>query len=225
MRIISTALTLFFIAACAPRFIQPTFVLSEDDGIPFHIDPEDRDVYVYQNPNLKAKSYSKFLINPVKIYSNEPHSIKPEEEKTLTEGFRKEIIDAIQGGYPIVEKSGPGVLRVRAAILDIQPASVQLDEEKFVVLRLDTILAHVSMQLECVDSVSGERVAALMHRLGDEKYLHKNPQARFLNVREAFGEWARSLRARLDRAKARPDGWLDGFDREENKRLRSEEGE
>jgi hypothetical protein len=97
------------------------------------------------------------------------------------------------------------------------------DEDKFLVLRLDTLLARVAMELDCVDSVSGERAAALVHTLKNRKYFEKGTPARLLNVRDAFGIWAQSLRKRFDAAKARADGGFEEFESEDRK-LRFEEG-
>ena len=200
------AVPLFLTNACVPRMVEPVSVLAK--GTSFRTDPQDKDVVLYRNPNIKITSYSKFLIDPVKVFSNESHSLTPKEASLLAENFRTELIESLKDGYPIVTEAGPGVLRVRTAIQDIQPAHVELDEDKFIVLRMDTLLSRVAMEIECVDSLSGERVAALIHTLYDQKYFEKKTAARLLNIREAFGIWTQSLRKRFDEAKARPDSGL-----------------
>jgi hypothetical protein len=83
------------LAACARPIAKPVSVF--DNTLPFHPDPTDKDVLMYQNPNLKVSSYSKFLIDPVKIYSNESsggHGISPKEEKMITDSFRQELVTA-----------------------------------------------------------------------------------------------------------------------------------
>lgn len=197
--------TLFFVTACRPMF-PPISVFV--DNVPFRTDPQDSNVLIYQSPHLKAISYSKFLIEPVHIYSNESagnRGIEPKEELLLAETFRQQLMDVLKNGYEIVDKPGPGVLRIRTAILDIQPAHVELDENKFIVLRLDTLLARVAMELDCLDSVSGERVAALIHTLKGRRYMEKGKAVRFSNIQEAFGVWTLSLRKRFDEARSRPN--------------------
>jgi hypothetical protein len=213
------------ITACVPRILKPISVFGTD--VPFQTDSENPDVLIYQHPSLRASSYSKFLIDPVKIISNESpgHGLAPQEEKRLAESFREELIKALDNRYEITNEPAAGVLRIKTAILDIQPAHLELDEEEFIVLRLDTLLARVSMELECVDAATGERVAALIHRLQGDRFMTKEKKTRLLNIREAFHDWTRSLRQRLDEAKARPRKEFDGPDREENKRLKLEQGE
>jgi hypothetical protein len=121
----------------------------------------------------------------------------------ITESFRQELVTALKDGYTVVESSGPGVLRIRAAILDIQPAHIETDEDKFLILRLDTMLSRVSMELECVDTMSGEKVAALIHSLNGKRYMESGKAARLANVREAFGLWTRSLKKRLDASRSK----------------------
>ena len=197
------------------------------EGVPLRRDVQDKDVWVYQNPNRKAVYYSKFLIDPVIISSNESSNrgISPKEETQLAESFREQLIASLKDGYQIVDKAGPDVLRIKTAILDIQPSHVELDEEKFLVLRLDTLLASVSMEMDCLDSVSGERVALLVHTLEDGRYRGKDKKQRLLNIRDAFTWWTTSLRERFDAAKRRPVVDLDGPDHDVHRRIKAEEGE
>lgn len=212
---------LFLIGACVPH---TPYVSSLEDRVPYHEDGGDRAVMIYTNPDLKITSYSNFLIEQVKISSNDSLSLPKKEEEFLAEAFRKELIDVLESGYGIVNEPGPGVLRVRVIIQDIQPAKVDFVEEGAVVLRLDTLLARVAMEIDCLDSVSGERVAALIHTLHDRRYFDREKKKRLLNIREAFGVWARSLRQRFDAAKARASGSFEGRDPAENRKIRFEEG-
>ena len=201
---LTAALAVGALAGCAARSRHPISMLTE--GLSYRQDPSDKDVLIYRNPNVQITSYSKFLIEPVKIFSNEDRAIRPEEKTRLADAFRAQLIDVLKSGNQIVDQPGPGVLRIRTAIQDIQPAHIQTDEERFLVLRLDTVLARVAMELEGVDSVSGEPVVALIHRLTDRRYYEEGTASRLLNVRDAFSIWTRSLRQRFDAARTRPGG-------------------
>jgi len=108
--------------------------------------------------------------------------------------------------------------------MDIQPARVEFDENKFLVIRLDTLLVRVQMELDCVDSLSGERVAALIHTLREREYMRPGTMERMVSVREGFSTWTKLLKNRFDAAKARSERAFEGIDSEENRRLRFEEG-
>lgn len=218
---LATALAFVAAAGCAARARHPFSVLTE--GLSYHPDPSDKDVLIYRNPNLSITSYSKFLIEPVKIFSNEDRAIRPEEKARLADAFRRQLIDVLKDGYSVVDQPGPGVLRIRTAIQDIQPAHIQTDEDRFLVLRLDTVLARVAMELEGVDSDSGEPVVALIHRLNDRRYYEKETASRLLNVRDAFSIWTRSLRQRFDAAQAQP-GSTDNAPSNGTRSLRQQEG-
>jgi hypothetical protein len=223
-RIITVAF-LFMLTSCISHTMKSVSFLG--DEVPYHADPQNKDVLLYQNPNRRVVSYSKFLIDPVKIYSNDLHGIDPKDQALLAETFRKDLI-GILGGLPIVDKGGPGILRIRVAIQDIQPAHIELDEDKMIVLRLDTLLSRVAMELECVDSVTGERVAALIHTLDDRRYFEKEKTTRFVNIQEAFNLWTKSLRKRFDAARAKPEKGFDNSDldwQQEERRRHFEEGE
>jgi hypothetical protein len=59
------------------------------------------------------------------------------------------------------------------------------------------------MELDCTDTISGEKVAALIHSLDGKRYMEPGKAARLANVREAFGLWTRSLKKRLDVARSK----------------------
>jgi hypothetical protein len=183
-------------------------------------------VLLFQNPSIKVTSYTKFMIDPVTIHSNNLQDVSPADQAQLAEMFRTELITVLENGYPIVDRPGIGVLRIRIGIEDIQPAHPETDENKFIVLRLDTLLARVSMQLDCLDSITGERVATLIDTLHDRRFFEREKKKRFLNIRDAFGLWTRSLRKRFDAAGTRPDaGFYDPEIDRGNRQLKFEEGD
>jgi hypothetical protein len=218
------AVVLLLLAGCASGSYVRTPVFG--DAELFRVDTNNRDVLLFQNPAMKVTSYSKFLIDPVKIYSNDLHGISQQDQSQLAEGFRTELINVLQDAYPIVNEAGIGVMRIRIGIENIQPAHLETDENKFLVIRLDTLLARVSMQLDCLDSITGERIATLIDKLHDRRYFEKEKKTRFLNIQDAFRLWTGSLRKRFDAAKTRPDsGFYDPEIDQGNKRLKFEEGD
>lgn len=210
------------VGACVPRMMRSVSFLNDD--IPYRADPHDKNVMIYRNPDLRVTSYSKFLIDPVNIFSNESIALKPEEEATLADNFREELAGVLKPDYEIADHPGPGVLRIRIAIQDIQPAKSGFVEDGAVVLRLDTLLARVAMELDCVDSLSDVRVVALIHTLRDTRYFQKEKKTRLVNIQDAFRIWAVSLRKRFDHSKALSNTGFGAPDSEENRRLKFEEG-
>lgn len=216
-------LPLLIFTSCTSQLLPPVSVFEKD--LHFRPDSEDESVLVYRNPHFDITRYSKFIVAPVKIYSNESSRLSPTEEAALADGFRRELISSLENGYMVVESSDTETLILNTAIQDIQPAHVELDEDRFLVLRLDTLLARVAMELEGLDSVTGERVFGLIHKLEQKKYAGKDPAERLLNIQTAFGEWTRSLRTRFDKAKIRPKPGFDRKDIEEQRKLNFEEGQ
>ena len=214
---------LALMSACAPRLLNPISQLI--GSLPFRTDPQNKDVSIYQNPTRRVTAYSQFMVDRVKIYGNEFQRIKPEDQLILATNFRNELVAALQGAYRIVNDPGPGVLRIRTAILDFQPSHLEFDEDKFLVIRMDTLLTRVQMELDCVDAVTGERIAALIYRLRDPEHTKPETVRRMISAKDAFGIWARSLRTRFDAAKKRDEGAFEGIDPQEERRLRFEEGE
>lgn len=218
------AIPFLIMSACTPRLLRPASLFGENAS--FHQDSEDKNIWIYHHPDLKVTSYSKFLIDPVKIYSDEKNAgMNPAEEKKIARLFQDELIKMLQPVYPIVDQPGPDVLRIQAAIVDIEPAHLELDENKFLVVRLDTSLRRAVMELNCIDGSNGERVAALIHLLHGNRYAGMNKKERLLNIQEAFQAWTQSLLYRFNRAKQRPEASFDGLTPEDHRKLRFQEGE
>lgn len=119
----------------------------------------------------------------------------------LANEFRNELINTLKDGYEIVDSSGAEVLRIRTAIRDIHPAHWELDEDEFVLLKFDTTLESAVMEIDCLDSRTGERVVALVHPLKGRPYMEQENLSRLRNIQDAFRIWAKSLRKRFDEEK------------------------
>jgi len=87
---------------------------------------EDQPNLVYLNPARDLRQYNKVLIDHVVVYFN-PESknkgVDPVQLNQLTQYFHQAIVDALKDRYPIVDRPGEGVLRIRTAITDVEPGS------------------------------------------------------------------------------------------------------
>ncbi len=191
---------IFLSTACANKKLQTISILGE--ALALNPDPTQPDVWIYRHPSLKVSNYTKFLIDPVDIYSRQyagKRGISPDQNILLAQGFWAEAVDALQG-YPITDAPGPAVLRIKIHIRDIHPAHVEFDENKFLLMRFDTEMESGAMEIVCSDSVSNERVIAFVHNLSGSSFRAQENTTRLNLIKEAFRVWALSLRQRLDNA-------------------------
>ena len=153
-----------------------------------------------------AGDYSSFIIDPVVIAFRQPpdkQDFTDEELSELTAYYEEAVTEALSRneGYPIVERPGPGVARMRIGITDV--------EETIGVLNISIYtkitglgLGGASFEGEIVDSVSGKQLAAAV-RWGTGSRILKAGITHMGDAKIAINRWAKDLRAQVDEAHGR----------------------
>jgi hypothetical protein len=165
--------------------------------------------YVSQDPIRNVHKYVAVIVEPPVVYLASDADVKtlPDRGRTaLSEYYQHAITEALEDAFPIVQTSGPLVLRLRSAIIgvDVGPAvpADQKDEKS-----LDRVvnIGKVGTELEFVDSETGQQIAAAVDRqnLGAGAMVGSvdfSKEERFGAATEAFDGWAKRLRNFLDSA-------------------------
>jgi len=175
------------------------------------------------NPNLGAEAitfvstdarknlhgYLAIMVDPIEIYiaTNADENKVPESSRTAVANyFRYALTKAVSDAYPVVDAPGPLVLRLRAALIGIDSggavAANDLPADSKPLAQALNI-GKVGVEMELVDSETGERVAAMVDKatlgagaeVGAEQFSRVE---KFAAAREAFDEWASRVRQFLD---------------------------
>jgi hypothetical protein len=112
----------------------------------------------------------------------------------MSDYFHNALVKAVADGYTVVDQPGPNVIRVRAAITDVEPSDPVA--KAMSVDKIGTGGAEAEMEL--LDSMSSARLAAAVDiRQGGQ------PASRGVweDTRGAFDDWARRFRVWLDEAR------------------------
>lgn len=170
------------------------------------------DALTYVNPD-RMKSlhrYIAIIVDPVEVYvaSNADASLIPERAReTVARYFEHALVSAVSDAFPVIESPGPLVLRLRSAIvgIDLGGPVAPIDSPAMTAKPLDRaiVLEKVSVEMELVDSETGERVAAAVDKatlgagadVGAENFSRLE---RFNEARAAFDQWAGRVREFLD---------------------------
>jgi uncharacterized protein DUF3313 len=75
------------------------------------------------NPTAPLTQYNKVIVDVVGFYGADIKKVPPKQQEALTAMFQKTLTDALATRYQVVEQSGPGVMKVQAAILDAAAAT------------------------------------------------------------------------------------------------------
>ncbi len=102
-------------------------------------------------------AYRAVLIEPTVI---EIESLSDDDKAKLSAAFRDALIERVNGRLPVVETAGPGVLRVRTAIISARRANVPINVVTSLLLT-SVSRGGVAAEAEVVDGGTGRRIAAL----------------------------------------------------------------
>jgi hypothetical protein len=162
----------------------------------------------YIKEGVDLKKYNKVMMDEVVFYfhsSADYEGIRPSEIKELSDEFHKIFVDTL--GDLLTDKPGPDVVRMRLAVTDLEPSKTGLSAVTTVVpvgLAFNLIkkgaggeytgIGSASMEVEFLDSMTNERVAAAIdHAPGG-----KMDMGKLSAVKSAFEFWAERLKTFMD---------------------------
>lgn len=165
--------------------------------------------YVSADAQKNLRGYLAIMVDPIDIYiaTDADESKVPESSRTAVANyFRYALTKAVSDAYPIVDEPGPLVLRLRSALIGVDvggavaAGDVPTDSKP---LAQALNIGKVGVEMELVDSLTGERVAAMVDKatlgagaeVGAEQFSRVE---KFAAAREAFDEWASRVRQFLD---------------------------
>ena len=163
------------------------------------------------HPRKRISDYLKIMIDPVTVFLHpqaQSRGVNPDELKELADYFRDQMASRIlsSGKYEIVHAAGPGVLRIRAAITDVQPSKVLLNVIP-VVGTTGVGVGGASMEAECLDTESGERILAVIATRKGDPFEVQAGSSKWGHTQAVLREWAQVLREALDnRSMQKPIG-------------------
>jgi len=170
------------------------------------------DALTYVSPD-KMKSlhrYVAIIVDPVEVYvaTDAEASLVPERgREAVAKYFEHALVNAVSDAFPVIEYPGPLVLRLRSAIvgIDLGGKVAPLDQPGMTTKPLERaiVLEKVGVEMELVDSETGERIAAAVDKatlgagadVGTENFSRLD---RFNEAKLAFDQWAERVREFLD---------------------------
>jgi hypothetical protein len=175
---------------------------------------EDRAALLYIKYGLDSRTYDKLMFERVTVWLSDDAAYKgidPAVLKELTDYYQNALINAVKDAYQLVDQPGPGVLRVRVAITGLKPAK-PVSNALSTVLPIGWVISgatklttdqnlgtgEAATEIELLDSVTGERVAAAVDRRQGGKAVFRG---RWDDAKESFDFWAKRFRQRLDEAR------------------------
>jgi hypothetical protein len=178
---------------------------------------------VYWKPGVDFRKYDKMLLEPIHVRCTPEKSwfrdASDEELKALLDYFDAAIRKNLEDEFEFVERPGPGVLRLRIALTEMMGANVARDilssaipqplalsTLKRVVLNKATGVGEAAVEMELVDSVTKERLAAGVDKRIGEKFTGKFDKFdQWRAPKAAFDYWAMRMKVRAIESRGGPE--------------------
>jgi hypothetical protein len=147
------------LAGCASQTLTRTGFLSGYDAMvpvggasSFHS---------YVKPNLSPGQYTQYLLDPVIIEPKSALVLTEEETAQLKTDLESAVRQSFEAKFQLAKEAGPGVFRLRFAITGVDKSSPGLNVA-MAILIVPLANGGASTEAEALDSITGERLAALL---------------------------------------------------------------
>jgi hypothetical protein len=174
-----------------------------------------RSALTYRNSELNLSRYNSLILEPVSIWTgpSSPVASLPEEQRqVLANTFTADLNDALRTKCRMTRRSGPGVARIRLALVDATTPNAALNTVATYAPYVSTAYSVASVGLNkgvgyfagtatiegyATDSTNGTVLWQAVDKRGGTTALIKNTLDTQLDVHLAFQAWSKSLLAGL----------------------------
>jgi hypothetical protein len=156
---------------------------------------------LYRNPAKPLKGYNRFIVEPVVVHfapDAKRGGIDPETLNGLAVYFHDQVAKGLKdSGYEVVKNPGPGTLKVRTAITQIDK-TVPVANIHPAMKMTGLGLGGASLEAEGTDSQSNDRVFAVTDSRKGSRLDITGGLQWYGNAKSVMEEWANRFVARVD---------------------------
>ena len=168
------------------------------------LDKSQAPATVYKRANAPTLAdYRQFILDPLTIDYSDPNmeDISAEDVKLMQDYFQQVMTKALtDGGYELVTRSAPNVLRMTFSIKDMQAPTPVTNVSMLLVPGLSTSVGKVTIQAVFTDAESNQINTVVLESSRGSYMFNPNPLSTMSDVEMAFDNWAIGLRTALDKA-------------------------
>lgn len=170
---------------------------------------------VYINPEAKWRIYNKIMLDPVTVWlgkdavAKDTGVVPPDDVRALANLAYQKLSEQLAKDYALVQESGPEVMRLSAALTDVEhgmpvldavstihPATHIISEGKKLASGTHSFVGGASVEVRIVDSQTGKLLGAGIDRRAGGKTLTKG-FGYWADVENILDYWAAKIRWRL----------------------------
>ncbi len=178
---------------------------------------EDEAQLVYVNPETDFSRYRSIMIESVTVwYTSDASHLSAEDEQMLSDYLYAALHEELGRSFEIVDRPGPGTMKLRAAISEARGAKVVANAITTIVPQLRmlstlggmatgtaVLVGEAAVEVDITDSQTGERLAAAVdERVGNKTI--RGGLGEWSHAKEVFEFWAVRVAERLNELRGLP---------------------
>lgn len=174
-------------------------------------DPDRPGAMIWIKPGVERAAYTMVMIEPITFFispDSEYKGLSADELKSLSDEFQKTLTLTLEPEVPVLHKGGPGVLYLRAALVDVKLAKKKRGLLSFTPIGLvvhaaedvagaNIELKDAKLEIEMLDSVSGERLGVLVDKAPETK---ADEKLSWDSIKATFAFYAERFKSRMQAA-------------------------
>ncbi|RJX33415.1 MAG: DUF3313 domain-containing protein [Desulfarculus sp.] len=196
-------LALVLAAGCtsAPQ-VAPSGFLSDYRAL--KPDPQIKGLYWWERPGVEWKGYTRLIIEPVQVRvakSKSQRDLKPGEAQELARRLRAAVVKELKGVTTLTRTPGPGVLRLRAALVHVKPVNPTMNVLSTAIMMWPMDMGEAAVEAQFRDSLSNRILGELVISSQGEMTDVTRVWTRWTQVEHTFAQWAKLLRQSIQEDK------------------------
>lgn len=172
---------------------------------------------IYRNPGVDSSHYGALILDPVSVWAGSGSAFTKTpvaEQQALANKFTSDLAAALRTRCRVTTQPGPGVLRVRIALVDAHPANATMNTIATYVPFVSAAYSGASYAFNkdiayfagsatvegyVTDTSSGTVLWQAVDKRAGETSVLENTLDPNLDINHAFEAWSKDLAARLQR--------------------------
>ncbi len=172
----------------------------------------------YINPKADFSAYNKVILDSVTIWAGEGSNVgnlSEEDRDNISHYLYSAVRKQLEKDYRIVDEPGEGTMRIRLALTEAGSSVRAVDilttylppvrlisEGKRLATGTHAFVGKASVELDIIDSVTNQRLAAAVDKRAGGKY-YEGALETWADVKQAADYWAEKINAKLRELRSR----------------------
>ena len=162
--------------------------------------PESKEKLWWERPDFNWHSYKKVIIDPIAVVGDAAGGESAPDRADilkLEQYFQKSVTEKLAPEFAVVREPGTDVLRIRPAITRVERVKPLVNALTTVALFIPLDMGGASIEVEFLDSLTGERLAAMVETKSGTPLQLIASLSRYGHAENAMDDWASELKSAL----------------------------